>query len=70
MWVNGRYEMHVDSGGNGSAASGSNGFDVYGMYPGHIGLGNIRVASKAFAGSYTIRYDYGDGSSATQEVNV
>ena len=69
-WINGRYSMNVNASGNGSASSSSSGFDIGGMYPGHIGIGNISVQSKGFVGSYTVRYDYSDSPSEIQEVDV
>ena len=69
-WMNGQYSMDVDASGTGSASTATNGFDIQGMYPGHIGLEEIRVSSKAFTGRYTIRYDYGTGESTTAMVDV
>ena len=70
MYHTGNYEMHVDSGGTGSASSNTNGFDIFGWYPGHISIKNIKVSRKAFTGSYTITQQYGDSTSATKEVTV
>lgn len=61
FYINGNYEMHVNASGTGSAASNTGGFDVRGMYPGHVGLESISVSKKAFTGSYTVRYEYGSG---------
>ena len=70
FWMNGDYSMDVDTSGSGSASSGSGGFSIEGMYPGHIGIGNIRVSGKNFAGQYTVTYKYSDGSEVTGEVGA
>ena len=70
FWMNGDYSMDVDASGSGSASSGSGGFSIEGMYPGHIGIGNIRVSGKNFAGQYTVTYKYSDGSEVTGEVGA
>ena len=70
FWMNGDYSMDVDASGSGSASSGSGGFSIEGMYPGHIGIGNIRVSGKNFAGQYTVTYKYSDGSENKGEVGA
>ncbi len=62
MYTNGKYEMHVDASGTGSAKSETNGFTVEGMYPATIKLGNITVKSKAFSGNYSVRMSDGQGT--------
>ena len=65
-YVTGNYEMHVNSSGTGSAKSNTNGFNVMGMYPGHISLDKIRVESKAFRGIYVFTVNYKDGATGDE----
>ena len=59
MKNNGFFMMVVDAGGSGSC---SGNFQIDGMYPASIGLGNMSVSSQAFTGTYTVRQQNGTGS--------
>ncbi len=68
FYTTGSYEMHVNSSGTGSCKSTTNGFTIYGMYPGHISLDKMSVKNKAFSGSYVLDITYSDGSVNGYEV--
>lgn len=52
MYTSGKYEMHVDASGTGSAKS--SGLSVKGMYPATVLLSNISVKSKDFVGNFVV----------------
>ena len=56
MKNNGFFTMEVDAGGTGSCTGN---FQIDGMYPASIGLGNISVTNQAFTGTYTVRQSNG-----------
>lgn len=68
FYMTGNYEMHVDSSGTGSTRSSTGGFNVSGMYKGHISLEKMSVKNKAFSGNYVLTMNYNDGATGTYEV--
>lgn len=68
FYITGNYEMHVNASGTGSAKSTTNGFNVLGMYKGHISLEKMSVKNKAFSGTYVFSLEYSDGAVSGYEV--
>ncbi len=68
FYINGNYEMHVNASGTGSCKSSTNGFDVFGMYKGHISLEKMSVKNKAFSGTYVFSINYSNGTVDGYEV--
>ena len=70
FYTTGNYEMHVNASGTGSASSNTGGFQVSGMYPGHVKLDKISVSGKAFKGAYVFSIEYRNSVSENYEVAV
>lgn len=70
FYMTGNYEMHVNASGTGSAKSSTGGFEIMGMYKGHIVLDEISVKNKNFAGTYVFDINYSDGTVSGNRVAV
>lgn len=55
FYTTGNYHMDVSASGDGTCTTSSNGFDIKGNFPGHIGLEDIQVKSKGFSGNYNVK---------------
>ncbi len=62
-WMNtsGSYTMNVSMSGDGTVSN-KGGLTIKGMYPANIGMGNLKVKSQSFIGTYTVTQENGLGS--------
>ncbi len=54
FYSTGNYSMLVSASGDGSCTTNTNGFTLYGNFPGRIGLEEIVIKSKGFSGNYNV----------------
>lgn len=62
-WMNttGSYTMNVSMSGDGTVTN-NGGLTIKGMYPAKIGMGNLKVKSQSFSGTYTVTQENGLGA--------
>lgn len=62
-WMNttGSYTMNVSMSGDGTVTN-KGGLTIKGMYPANIGMGNLKVKSQSFSGTYTVTQENGLGA--------
>jgi hypothetical protein len=58
MSCSGSYTMNVSMSGDGTVTN-KGGLTIKGMYPANIGMGNLKVKSQSFTGTYTVTQENG-----------